>query len=57
MFDGKFRQSVDARMAPVGRGLVRIGFSADVLTFSGLVFAGATAWAIAVGLHLLAIVL
>ncbi len=57
MFDGKFRQSVDARMAPVGRGLVRIGFSADVVTTSGLVFAGATAWAIAAGYNWLAIVL
>ena len=57
MFDGKFRRSVDATTAPVGRWLVRIGFSADVLTGSGLVFAGATAWAIAVGFHLLAVVL
>jgi CDP-diacylglycerol--glycerol-3-phosphate 3-phosphatidyltransferase len=57
MFDGKFRQSVDASTAPVGRWLVRIGFSADVLTGSGLVFACATAWAIAVGYHLLAVVL
>jgi CDP-diacylglycerol---glycerol-3-phosphate 3-phosphatidyltransferase len=57
MFDGKFRQSVDASMAPVGRWLVRIGFSADVLTGSGLVFACATAWAIAVGYHWLAIIL
>ncbi len=57
MFDGKFRQSVDTGMAPVGRWLVRVGFSADVLTASGLVFAGATAWAIAIGLHLWAIVL
>jgi CDP-diacylglycerol--glycerol-3-phosphate 3-phosphatidyltransferase len=38
-------------MAPVGRWLVRMGFSADVLTGSGLVFACATAWAIAAGLH------
>ncbi len=57
MFDGKFRQSVDARMAPVGRGLVRCGFSADVLTTSGLVFACATAWAIGAGYNWLAIVL
>ncbi len=49
MFDGKFRQSVDVGMAPVGRWLVRIGFTADVLTFSGLVFALATAWMIAIG--------
>ena len=57
MFAGKFRQSVDTSMAPVGRWLVRIGFSADVLTGSGLVFACATAWAIAVGYHWLAIIL
>jgi CDP-diacylglycerol--glycerol-3-phosphate 3-phosphatidyltransferase len=44
-------------MAPVGRGLVRIGFSADWITGSGLVFAGATAWAIAIGWHWWAIVL
>jgi CDP-diacylglycerol--glycerol-3-phosphate 3-phosphatidyltransferase len=36
---------------------VRFGFSADVLTASGLVFACATAWAIAVGHHHLAILL
>jgi len=57
MFDGKFRQSVDATTAPIGRWLVRIGFSADVLTASGLVFACATAWAIAIGMHFWAIVL
>ena len=57
MFDGKFRQSVDARMAPVGRVARRIGFSADVLTTSGLVFACATAWASPIGLIWWAIVL
>jgi len=57
MFDGKFRKSVDATTAPVGRWLVRVGFSADWLTASGLVFACATAWAIAVGHHHLAVVL
>jgi CDP-diacylglycerol--glycerol-3-phosphate 3-phosphatidyltransferase len=57
MFDGKFRQSLDATTAPIGRWLVRIGFSADWLTASGLVFACATAWAIAVGMHFWAIVL
>lgn len=36
---------------------MRFGFSADVLTASGLVFACATAWAIAVGHHHLAILL
>ena len=54
MFDGKFRESLDATTAPVGRWLVRIGFSADVLTASGLVFACATAWAIGAGHHHLA---
>ncbi|HUV57568.1 MAG TPA: CDP-alcohol phosphatidyltransferase family protein [Acidimicrobiales bacterium] len=42
---------------PTGRWLVRIGFSADVLTTSGLIFSCATAWAIATGHHWLAIVL
>ena len=57
MFDGKFRTAVDARTAPIGRALVKLGFSADVLTASGLVFAGATGWAIATGRHWLAVVL
>jgi CDP-diacylglycerol---glycerol-3-phosphate 3-phosphatidyltransferase len=47
MFDGKFRKSVDAGISPVGRFLVGLGFSADALTFSGLVFALVCAWAIA----------
>jgi ABC-2 type transport system permease protein len=49
MFDGRFRQGLDATTAPVGRALVRAGVSADVLTGSGLVFALATAWAIGAG--------
>ncbi|MBU6514465.1 MAG: CDP-alcohol phosphatidyltransferase family protein [Acidobacteriota bacterium] len=57
MFDGKFRQSVDAATAPVGRWFVRVGFSADVVTASGLVFAMVTAWCIAEGHFVLAIVL
>ncbi len=57
MFDGKFRQSLDATTAPVGRWLVRAGFSADVLTGSGLVFAVATGWCIAEGYFVVAIVL
>jgi len=51
MFDGKFRTAVDKRTAPIGRFLVKCGFSADVLTASGLLFAGATGWAIAMGHH------
>lgn len=57
MFDGRFRRSVEVVTTPIGRGLVRVGFSADVLTASGLVFACATAWAIALGTHWEAIVL
>lgn len=49
MFDGKFRQSADATMAPVGRALGRAGLSADAITFSGFVFAVASAWCIAEG--------
>jgi len=57
MFDGKFRKSLDSFTAPVGQALVRAGFSADVLTASGLVFSLATAWTIGVGYHLVAVVL
>ncbi len=57
MFDGRFRRGIDATTAPVGAWLVRWGVSADVLTASGLVFAGLTAWLIAIGQHRLAIVL
>ena len=57
MFDGKFRTAVDARTAPIGKTLVKLGFSADALTGSGLLFAGATGWAIGTGRHLLAVVL
>ena len=57
MLDGKFRSSVEKVTLPVGRSLVAVGFSADVLTFSGLVFAVATAWAIGQGYHLWSVVL
>jgi CDP-diacylglycerol--glycerol-3-phosphate 3-phosphatidyltransferase len=57
MFDGRFRQGLDATTAPVGRWLVRAGVSADVLTASGLVFALATAWAIGAGFLPVAVVL
>lgn len=57
MFDGRFRRGIDATTAPMGRWLVRAGFSADALTASGLVFACVTGWAIAVGYHLAAVLL
>jgi CDP-diacylglycerol--glycerol-3-phosphate 3-phosphatidyltransferase len=57
MLDGEFRTAVDARTAPIGRAMVKVGFSADVLTGSGLVFAVATAFAIGMGHNVLAVVL
>jgi CDP-diacylglycerol---glycerol-3-phosphate 3-phosphatidyltransferase len=57
MFDGKFRTSADALIAPVGRRLGKIGVSADVLTLSGLIFSLATMVAIGAGTHWVAIVL
>jgi len=57
MLDGEFRTAVDARTAPIGRAMVKVGFSADVLTGSGLLFAVATAFAIGTGHNLLAVVL
>ena len=56
MLDGEFRTAVDARTAPIGRAMVKVGFSADVLTGSGLVFAVATAFAIGMGHNVLAVV-
>jgi CDP-diacylglycerol---glycerol-3-phosphate 3-phosphatidyltransferase len=52
VFDGRWRQGVDRFTGPVGRQLVRLGITADVLTASGLVFAVATAVVVATG-HLL----
>ena len=52
MFDGRWREAVDRNTRPVGRRLVRMGVTADVLTASGLVFAAATAVVVATG-HLL----
>ncbi|HTX63451.1 MAG TPA: CDP-alcohol phosphatidyltransferase family protein [Acidimicrobiales bacterium] len=52
MFDGRWRRGVDRLTGPVGRSLVRLGITADVLTTSGLVFALATAVVVATG-HLL----
>ncbi len=57
MFDGRFRQGLDATTAPAGKWLVKVGVSADVLTASGLVFAVATAVAIGAGEHWSAVVL
>ena len=49
MLDGRLRVSVNQGLAPVGRGLRRIGVTPDVLTASGLVISAITAWLIAIG--------
>ena len=46
MFDGNWRDPVAKVTDPVGRGLSRLGVSADMLTTLGIVTAGAAAWAI-----------
>jgi CDP-diacylglycerol--glycerol-3-phosphate 3-phosphatidyltransferase len=55
MFDGRWRQAVDRSTGPVGKALVRLGITADVLTASGLVFAVGTAVAVGSGHLLLAV--
>jgi CDP-diacylglycerol--glycerol-3-phosphate 3-phosphatidyltransferase len=58
MFDGRWRSAVDRSTGPVGTALHRRGITADVLTATGLVSAGATAIAIGTGhLHLAIILL
>jgi CDP-diacylglycerol--glycerol-3-phosphate 3-phosphatidyltransferase len=49
MFDGRWRTAVDAGVKPVGSALRKTGVSADHLTATGLVMAGATAGAIGTG--------
>jgi CDP-diacylglycerol--glycerol-3-phosphate 3-phosphatidyltransferase len=52
VFDGRWRGGVERMTAPVGRQLVRLGVTADILTASGLAFAVATSLVVATG-HLL----
>jgi|SRR5579872_656759 len=53
MFDGRWREAVDRRTAPVGAALQRHGVTADVLTATGLLSAVATAVVVATGhLHI-----
>jgi CDP-diacylglycerol--glycerol-3-phosphate 3-phosphatidyltransferase len=49
VFDGRWRTTVDQGVKPVGTALRRTGISADHLTATGLVMAGATAVAIGSG--------
>jgi CDP-diacylglycerol--glycerol-3-phosphate 3-phosphatidyltransferase len=52
MLDGRWRSSVERGLEPVGRGLHRVGVTADALTIFGLVVAVGTGLLIAGG-HLL----
>lgn len=49
MFDGRFRHAVDRSTAPVGRALVRLRVTANVLTLLGLCMSVGAAVAIAAG--------
>jgi CDP-diacylglycerol--glycerol-3-phosphate 3-phosphatidyltransferase len=57
VFDGRWRNSVEQGLKPVGSGLRRTGLSADHLTALGLVIAAACSLAIATGRLGLALVL
>ena len=57
MFDGRWRAGVEQGVKPVGTALRRTGITADHLTATGLVMAGATAVAIGSGRLLLGCVL
>jgi len=49
MLDGRWRHAVDRTTKPVGSALVRLHVNADVLTGVGLVMSGVTAWVVASG--------
>ncbi|MFN0090392.1 MAG: CDP-alcohol phosphatidyltransferase family protein [Acidimicrobiales bacterium] len=49
MFDGRWRSTVEAGLAPVGRGVRRAGVTADALTVTGVVMSLATAVAVGGG--------
>ena len=49
MFDGKFRTNIERGLKPVGNNLRKVGITADYLTATGVLMAGAAAVAIANG--------
>jgi len=57
MLDGNLRTAVDRALIPIGRGLQRIGVSADVVTIIGIIMSGAAAVAIGRGNLLLGFIL
>ncbi len=56
MFDGNFRTGFESVVAPVGGALQRLGVSPDFITATGVVMAGACAYAISQGRFFLAAV-
>jgi len=57
MLDGNLRTAVDRALIPIGRGLQRIGVTADVVTIIGIAMSGAAAIAIGRGSLLLGFIL
>lgn len=57
MFDGDFRDQVDRAVQPVGKGLVAIGFTADVMTVVGIAMSAAAAVVIGSGRLALGLIL
>ena len=57
MLDGNLRTAVDRILVPIGRGLQRIGVTADVVTIVGIAMSGAAAVAIGRGSLLLGFIL
>ena len=57
MFDGRWRNTIDEGLQPIGVALRRAGVSADVVTVTGVVMAGACATAIGAGRFRLAMFL
>ncbi|MDH3303378.1 MAG: CDP-alcohol phosphatidyltransferase family protein [Acidimicrobiia bacterium] len=57
MFDGSFRTAFDRVVAPLGRGLQRLGVSPDVITVFGILMAASCGLAIGLGRFWLAAVL
>ncbi|HZJ27871.1 MAG TPA: CDP-alcohol phosphatidyltransferase family protein [Acidimicrobiia bacterium] len=49
MLDGRLRSGIGRALAPIGRGLSRVGVTANVLTVVGVVSSAGTAWLIAIG--------
>ena len=57
MLDGNLRTAVDRALIPIGRGLQRMGVTADVVTIIGIAMSGAAAIAIGRGNLLLGFIL